>query len=65
MISISENTYHNLAQMGTLEDTFDSVISKMIENEREKIATSGRTLEGSSQIAATGPLKPTMAGDNG
>jgi hypothetical protein len=51
MISISERTYHNLAQMGTLEDTFDSVIDKMIQ--RERSAMSGRTLAGSSLNTAT------------
>ena len=49
LISISERTYHNLAQMGTLEDTFDSVISKMIQ---EKAAMSGPTLAGTGQSTA-------------
>jgi hypothetical protein len=63
MISISERTYHNLAQMGTLEDTFDSVIDRMI---REKIAMSGRALGGSSLDTATAsqPLKSDSR-DNG
>ena len=58
MISLTEKSYTDLAQLGNLEDSFDSVISKMIE--REKIATSGRTLAGSSQIAATAPNQPPI-----
>lgn len=42
MVAISEKTYHSLAQMGTLEDTFDSVIQRMID--KEKVAASGQTL---------------------
>ena len=44
MISLNQKTYKELAQLGTLEDSFDSVISRMIQ--REKIAMSGRTLAG-------------------
>jgi predicted CopG family antitoxin len=50
MIAISEKTHHELAQLGTLEDSFDSVISRMIE--REKAAMSGQSLAGSSQNKA-------------
>jgi predicted CopG family antitoxin len=64
MISLTERTYKELAQLGNLEDSFDSVIHRMIEErEREKVATSGLSLAGRSQIAATAPLKPE--GDNG
>jgi predicted CopG family antitoxin len=63
MISLTERTYKELAQLGNLEDSFDSVIHRMIEREREKVATSGLSLAGRSQIAATAPLKPE--GDNG
>lgn len=59
MISVSERTYKNLAQMGTLEDTFDSVISRMIE--RERIAMAGQTLAGTGQSTATAP-QSTIAG---
>jgi predicted CopG family antitoxin len=34
MISISEKTYKDLAQRGTLEDTFDSVIRQLLEKEK-------------------------------
>jgi predicted CopG family antitoxin len=61
LIAISEKTYKDLAKRGTLEDSFDSVIQRMIKN--EEIATSGLSLAGRSQIAATAPLKPE--GDNG
>jgi predicted CopG family antitoxin len=54
MIAISERTYHNLAQMGTLEDTFDSVINRMIQ--REKAAMSGPTLAGTVQNTAAALL---------
>jgi hypothetical protein len=30
MIAVSKRTYKNLAQLGDLEDSFDSVISKLI-----------------------------------
>lgn len=59
MVALSEQTYRDLARMGTLEDTFDSVIQRMIE--REKIATSGQTLAGTNQIAAT---EPKRSGDH-
>lgn len=29
-IKVSEQTYHNLARMGTLEDSFDSVIDRLL-----------------------------------
>jgi hypothetical protein len=61
MISVSEKTWKNLTQMGTLGDTFDSVISRMIQ--REKVATSGQTLAGTGQDAATAPKQP--GGHNG
>jgi hypothetical protein len=51
MISLTEKTYRDLVLMGTLEDTFDSVIQRMIL--KEKIVTSGQTLAGTSQTAAT------------
>ena len=44
MISLNKKTYKEFAQLGTLEDSFDSVISRMIQ--REKSAMSGRTLAG-------------------
>lgn len=31
-IKISEETYRKLARLGTLEDSFDSVISKLLES---------------------------------
>lgn len=30
-IKVSEETYRKLARLGTLEDSFDSVISKLLE----------------------------------
>jgi hypothetical protein len=51
MIAVSEKTYKNLAQMGTLEDTFDSVIDRMI----QKIAVSGTSLAGKNQTSAITP----------
>jgi hypothetical protein len=60
MISITEKTYKDLAKMGTLEDSFDSVIQKMI-RERKWIATSGPA-SNHNQNAATAPLS---RGDNG
>ena len=46
MISISEKTYHNLAQMGSLEDTFDSVISRLIQ--KQKAMSDQQPLDGSA-----------------
>jgi predicted CopG family antitoxin len=60
MISVSERTYKSLSQMGTLEDTFDSVISRMIE--RERIAMSGQTLAGTGQSTAIAPRSATSKG---
>jgi len=61
MIAISERTYHNLAQMGTLEDTFDSVIERMIQ--REKAASAQDSLERTKDGIAAAPLQP--GGHNG
>jgi hypothetical protein len=44
MIAVSEKTWKDLTQMGTLADTFDSVIQRMIN--KEKVATSEQTLAG-------------------
>ena len=44
MIAISEKTYHNLAELGNLEDSFDSVIAKLIQ--RQKSASSQSSFEG-------------------
>jgi predicted CopG family antitoxin len=44
MVSLTEKTYKSLVQMGTLEDTFDSVIQRMIE--REKAASGQSSFEG-------------------
>jgi predicted CopG family antitoxin len=64
MISLNQKTYKELAQLGTLEDSFDSVISRMIQ--REKIAMSGRTLAGSSLNTATASqLSEGYSRDNG
>ncbi len=35
-IRISENTYHDLTKLGTLEDTFDSVIARLVDASKEK-----------------------------
>jgi predicted CopG family antitoxin len=56
LIAISEKTYKDLAMMGTLEDSFDSVIHRMIE--REKIVASGQTFAGAGQNATTAPKQP-------
>ena len=53
MVSLTLNTYEELAKMGTLTDSFDSVIQRMIE--REKVAVSGKPLVGENQTAATTP----------
>jgi hypothetical protein len=57
MIAISEENHHKLAQLGNLEDSFDSVISRLL-----KEAMSGRTLGGSSQSTAA---PPQPGGNNG
>lgn len=44
MIAISEKTYHNLAELGNLEDSFDSVIARLIQ--RQKSATGQRSSKG-------------------
>jgi hypothetical protein len=44
LIAVSEKTYHDLAEMGTLEDSFNSVIERMIQ--KQKAAASGLTLAG-------------------
>jgi hypothetical protein len=52
LIAVSEKTYHDLAQMGTLEDSFNSVIERMIQ--KQKAAMSGQSLVGVGQSTAAG-----------
>ncbi|HEY6405333.1 MAG TPA: hypothetical protein VIX38_04580 [Nitrososphaeraceae archaeon] len=58
MISLTEKTYKDLAEMGTLEDSFDSVIQRMIQ--KQKAAMSGPTLAGTNQSKATAPFQPKV-----
>ncbi len=60
LIAVSEKTYHDLAEMGTLEDSFNSVIERMIQ--KQKAAASGLTLAGTGQNAATAPQSTTGKG---
>jgi predicted CopG family antitoxin len=46
MIAISEKTYHNLAKLGSLEDSFDSVIARLIQ--KQKAASGQNPLVGST-----------------
>jgi hypothetical protein len=48
MVAVSEKTHYKLAQLGNLEDSFDTVISRLI----EKAAMSGPTLAGTGQSTA-------------
>jgi hypothetical protein len=57
MISVSEKTYHDLAQMGTLEDSFNSVIQRIIE--RQKAASSQQPFQGSDGPRTAAPLNQT------
>ena len=62
MIAISEKTYHKLAKLGDLEDSFDTVISKLIRG--EKTALTRGSLAGSTE--STGephPLKEQRVND--
>ena len=47
LIAVSEKTYHDLGAMGTLEDSFNSVIERMIQ--KQKATASGPTLAGTGQ----------------
>lgn len=60
LISVSEKTYHDLAQMGTLEDSFNSVIERMIQ--KQKAAASGLALAGTGQNTATALQSTTKEG---
>ena len=57
MISIRETTYKDLAQMGTLEDTFDSVISRLIENQKAVSAQDSFQGAKGQTAAATEPQR--------
>jgi predicted CopG family antitoxin len=46
MIAISEKTYHNLAELGNLEDSFDSVIARLVQ--KQKAASGQQPLDGSA-----------------
>jgi hypothetical protein len=56
MISLNMKTYKDLTQLGIFGDSFDSLISRMIEH--EKAAMSGPTLAGTGQSTAAAPLHP-------
>ena len=56
MIAISEKTYHNLAELGNLEDSFDSVISRMIQ--KEKAVSGQQPLGGSGGQTTAAPQRP-------
>jgi hypothetical protein len=58
LIAVSEKTYHDLAKMGTLEDSFNGVIEKMIE-EKQKAASSQQPFEGSDGPRTAAPLNQT------
>jgi hypothetical protein len=45
MIAVSEKTHHKLARLGNFEDSFDTVISRLI----EEAAMSDPTLAGTGQ----------------
>jgi predicted CopG family antitoxin len=42
-ITVSKQTYEDLAQMGTLNDTFDKTIQRLIKNTRLQEITQSRT----------------------
>lgn len=53
MIAISEKTYHNLAELGNLEDSFDSVIARLIQ--KQKAASGQSSFEGRIGQSAGSP----------
>lgn len=63
MIAISEKTYHNLAELGNLEDSFDSVIAKLILQQRQKSASSQSSFEG--HIGQSAGITISPEGDKG
>lgn len=61
MISLNENTYHNLAKLGDLEDSFDTVISKLIEvanSQNNNVAMARGSLAGSTDAKAAASPPP-------
>jgi hypothetical protein len=61
LIAVSEKTYKRLVKKGTLEDSFDSVISRIMDG--EEAAMSGQTFLETGQSTATLPKStPTSEG---
>jgi predicted CopG family antitoxin len=61
MIAISEKTYHRLAELGNLEDSFDSVIARLLQKQKTAFGPNSRQ-ETQGQKAAA-PL--SHGGNNG
>ena len=55
-IVISEKTYHNLAELGNLEDSFDSVIARLIQ--KQKAAPGQSSFEGRIGQSTGSPNPP-------
>lgn len=62
MIAVSEKTHHQLAQLGNLEDSFDTVISRLLEKQKAAFGPNSRQ-ETQGQIAVP-PLKPWVITDD-
>lgn len=53
-IVVTEHTFETLRKMGTVTESFNDVIARLIQN--QKAAMSGQSLAGSSQNKAAAPL---------
>ena len=60
-ISIYDDTYETLRHMGSVTESFDSVVRKLI----EKAASSQQPLDGSGGQTAAAPPIPRSGGQNG
>jgi predicted CopG family antitoxin len=60
MIAIREKTYHSLAELGNLEDSFDSVISRLIQ--KQKAASGQSSLQGHTGQEAAAPQSAASKG---
>jgi hypothetical protein len=61
-IVITEQNFEALRRMGTVTESFNDVISRLIQN--QKAAMSGQSLAGSNQVIAAPPQSPAGAAES-
>jgi hypothetical protein len=64
MVSLNDKTYHDLAKLGNLEDSFDSVISRLIQKQKAA-AFNPESCQGAQGQTAAVISRSNQEGQNG